>query len=176
MGVLNSLNSLFKFSHITEASVPEFVIDEHYYTYPNQQEAPPTISFKHSEALPGDALPIPTTWTGTVLPSRSFVLSLKRTIPKSPSFVQLRPILPNLATPYVITPALSVARSHLHAAMEGYNAVIFAYGQTASGKTYTHKWSFRRRRAWYYSSSDERHFSFIRKSEKREYFLRCSYL
>lgn len=31
----------------------------------------------------------------------------------------------------------AVARSHVWAAMEGYNAVIFAYGQTASGKTFT---------------------------------------
>ena len=31
----------------------------------------------------------------------------------------------------------AVARSHVIAAMEGYNAVIFAYGQTASGKTFT---------------------------------------
>lgn len=31
----------------------------------------------------------------------------------------------------------SVARSHVCAAMDGYNAVIFAYGQTASGKTFT---------------------------------------
>ena len=57
MGVLNSLNSLFKFSHITEASVPEFVIDGHYYTSPNQQEEPPTISFEHSKELHKDALP-----------------------------------------------------------------------------------------------------------------------
>lgn len=31
----------------------------------------------------------------------------------------------------------AVARSHVCAAMEGYNAVVFAYGQTASGKTFT---------------------------------------
>jgi centromeric protein E len=31
----------------------------------------------------------------------------------------------------------AVARSHVTAAMEGYNAVVFAYGQTASGKTFT---------------------------------------
>lgn len=31
----------------------------------------------------------------------------------------------------------AVARSHVYAAMDGYNAVIFAYGQTASGKTFT---------------------------------------
>ena len=31
----------------------------------------------------------------------------------------------------------ATAKSHVKAAMEGYNAVIFAYGQTASGKTFT---------------------------------------
>lgn len=31
----------------------------------------------------------------------------------------------------------AVARSHVSAAMDGYNSVIFAYGQTASGKTFT---------------------------------------
>ena len=31
----------------------------------------------------------------------------------------------------------TVARSHVCAAMDGYNSVIFAYGQTASGKTFT---------------------------------------
>lgn len=31
----------------------------------------------------------------------------------------------------------AVARSHVCAAMDGYNSVIFAYGQTASGKTFT---------------------------------------
>lgn len=31
----------------------------------------------------------------------------------------------------------AVARGHVCAAMDGYNAVIFAYGQTASGKTFT---------------------------------------
>jgi chromosomal replication initiation ATPase DnaA len=31
----------------------------------------------------------------------------------------------------------AVAKSHVTAAMEGYNAIVFAYGQTASGKTFT---------------------------------------
>ena len=67
----------------------------------------------------------------------------------------------------------AVAKSHVLAAMEGYNAVIFAYGQTASGKTFTlvriqcflplrkysvlnHYIVWKRRAAWYHSSSDER--------------------
>ena len=58
--------------------------------------------------------------------------------------------------------------------MEGYNAVIFAYGQTASGKTFT------------LTGSDEEPgiipramkdvFAFIRRTPNREYLLRCSYL
>ncbi|KAJ3514351.1 hypothetical protein NLJ89_g2420 [Agrocybe chaxingu] len=68
----------------------------------------------------------------------------------------------------------TVARSHVHAAMEGFNAVIFAYGQTASGKTFT-------------LSGDEDEpgiipramrdvFGFIKRTPEREYLLRCSYL
>ncbi|KAK7015916.1 Kinesin-like protein kip2 [Paramarasmius palmivorus] len=68
----------------------------------------------------------------------------------------------------------TVARSHVHAAMEGFNAVIFAYGQTASGKTYT-------------LSGDENEpgiipramrdvFGYIKRTPDREYLLRCSYL
>ncbi|EKM79626.1 hypothetical protein AGABI1DRAFT_74724 [Agaricus bisporus var. burnettii JB137-S8] len=68
----------------------------------------------------------------------------------------------------------TVARSHVHAAMDGYNAVVFAYGQTASGKTYT------------LSGGDDEPgiipramrdvFGFIRQTPTREYLLRCSYL
>lgn len=58
--------------------------------------------------------------------------------------------------------------------MEGYNAVIFAYGQTASGKTFT-------------LSGDDAEpgiipramrdvFGFIKRTPEREYLLRCSYL
>ena len=53
--VVNSLNPVFKISHITQASFPELVIDGHYDTSPNQQEEPPTLSFSHSEPLPDDA-------------------------------------------------------------------------------------------------------------------------
>ncbi|KAF9565092.1 kinesin-like protein [Agrocybe pediades] len=68
----------------------------------------------------------------------------------------------------------TVARSHVQAAMEGYNAVIFAYGQTASGKTFT------------LSGDDEEPgiipramrdvFGYIKRTPEREYLLRCSYL
>ncbi|KAI0667610.1 kinesin-domain-containing protein [Trametes maxima] len=68
----------------------------------------------------------------------------------------------------------AVARSHVCAAMDGFNAVIFAYGQTASGKTFT-------------LSGDEDQpgiipramkdvFAYIRRTTDREYLLRCSYL
>ncbi|KAH9991250.1 P-loop containing nucleoside triphosphate hydrolase protein [Russula vinacea] len=68
----------------------------------------------------------------------------------------------------------AVARNHVCAAMDGYNSVIFAYGQTASGKTFT-------------LSGDDDHpgiipramkdvFAFIRRTPEREYLLRCSYL
>ncbi|EKM51774.1 uncharacterized protein PHACADRAFT_262108 [Phanerochaete carnosa HHB-10118-sp] len=68
----------------------------------------------------------------------------------------------------------AVARSHVCAAMDGYDAVIFAYGQTASGKTFT-------------LSGDEEQpgitpramkdiFAYIRRTPTREYLLRCSYL
>ncbi|KAJ3547484.1 hypothetical protein NMY22_g1637 [Coprinellus aureogranulatus] len=68
----------------------------------------------------------------------------------------------------------TVARSHVHAAMDGYNAVVFAYGQTASGKTFT------------LSGNDDEPgiipramkdvFGFIKRTPTREYLLRCSYL
>ncbi|KZV67173.1 kinesin-domain-containing protein [Peniophora sp. CONT] len=68
----------------------------------------------------------------------------------------------------------AVARSHVKAAMEGYNAVCFAYGQTASGKTFT------------LSGDDEQPgiipralkdvFAHIRRTPSREYLLRVSYL
>jgi hypothetical protein len=57
MGMLNCLNPVFKFSHITQAPFLEWVIDGHYYTSPNQQEEPPTLSFSHSEPLPDDVSP-----------------------------------------------------------------------------------------------------------------------
>ncbi|KAI0754881.1 kinesin-domain-containing protein [Daedaleopsis nitida] len=68
----------------------------------------------------------------------------------------------------------AVARSHVCAAMDGFNAVIFAYGQTASGKTFT-------------LSGDEDQpgiipramkdvFAYIKRTPTREYLLRCSYL
>ncbi|QRV78359.1 kinesin motor domain protein [Ceratobasidium sp. AG-Ba] len=68
----------------------------------------------------------------------------------------------------------AAAKSHVRAAMDGYNAVIFAYGQTASGKTFT------------LSGSDDQPgiipramrdvFGYIKKHPDREFLLRASYL
>lgn len=68
----------------------------------------------------------------------------------------------------------TVARSHVHAAMEGFNAVIFAYGQTASGKTYTLSGSEDEPGIIPRAMRDV--FAFIRQTPTREYLLRCSYL
>ncbi|KAF5348512.1 hypothetical protein D9756_009565 [Leucocoprinus leucothites] len=69
---------------------------------------------------------------------------------------------------------IPVARSHVHAAMEGYNAVIFAYGQTASGKTYT--LSGNEEEPGIIPRAMRDVFGFIRQTPTREYLLRCSYL
>ena len=60
--------------------------------------------------------------------------------------------------------------------MEGYNAVIFAYGQTASGKTYTLSGDSADQEPGIIPRAMKDVFAFIRKTEKREYLLRCSYL
>lgn len=90
----------------------------------------------------------------------------------------------------------AVARNHVYAAMDGYNSVIFAYGQTASGKTFTlvsqrHiaiTTSINANHAYLdIQSGDEDQpgiipramkdvFAYIRRTPTREYLLRCSYL
>src|SRR5271156_647664 len=57
MGMLSSLNLVFNYSHMTQASFSEFVIDGHHYTSPNQQKSPPIVSFSDSESLPDDVSP-----------------------------------------------------------------------------------------------------------------------
>ncbi|WVW85104.1 hypothetical protein I302_107141 [Kwoniella bestiolae CBS 10118] len=66
------------------------------------------------------------------------------------------------------------ARRHVRSAMEGYNAVIFAYGQTASGKTHTLSGSTMEPGIIPLSISDL--FSQIRSTPDREFLLRASYL
>lgn len=58
--------------------------------------------------------------------------------------------------------------------MEGYNAVIFAYGQTASGKTFTLSGDEDEPGIIPRSMKDV--FGFIKRTPTREYLLRCSYL
>ncbi|WWC62984.1 uncharacterized protein I303_105582 [Kwoniella dejecticola CBS 10117] len=66
------------------------------------------------------------------------------------------------------------ARRHVKSAMEGYNAVIFAYGQTASGKTHTLSGSSVEPGIIPLSITDL--FSQIRSTPDREFLLRASYL
>ncbi|KIO06241.1 hypothetical protein M404DRAFT_24972 [Pisolithus tinctorius Marx 270] len=68
----------------------------------------------------------------------------------------------------------AVTRSHVCAAMEGYNAVIFAYGQTASGKTFT--LSGNEDQPGIIPRAMKDVFAHIRRTSAREYLLRCSYL
>ncbi|KAH6893650.1 kinesin [Coprinopsis sp. MPI-PUGE-AT-0042] len=68
----------------------------------------------------------------------------------------------------------TVARSHVYAAMEGFNSVIFAYGQTASGKTFT--LSGNEDEPGIIPRAMKDVFGFIKKTQGREYLLRCSYL
>ncbi|KAL1716787.1 kinesin protein [Schizophyllum commune] len=76
----------------------------------------------------------------------------------------------------------AVGRAHVHAAMEGFNAVIFAYGQTASGKTFTltggptDPTTGIQEEPGIIPRSMRDIFGFIKRTPQREYLLRCSYL
>ncbi|GJJ13420.1 hypothetical protein Clacol_007674 [Clathrus columnatus] len=82
----------------------------------------------------------------------------------------------NIFNPETISKSVYVkaAKNHVRAAMEGYNAVVFAYGQTASGKTHT------------LTGTDEQPgiipramrdvLGYIKSTPSREFLLRCSYL
>ena len=76
----------------------------------------------------------------------------------------------------------AVGRAHVHAAMEGFNAVIFAYGQTASGKTFTltggptDPTTCIQEEPGIIPRSMRDIFGFIKRTPQREYLLRCSYL
>jgi len=60
--------------------------------------------------------------------------------------------------------------------MSGYNAVIFAYGQTASGKTYTLSGDPSGLEPGIIPRAMRDVFACIRRTSGREYLLRCSYL
>jgi len=86
---------------------------------------------------------------------------------------------------------VSTAKKHVRAAMEGYNAVIFAYGQTASGKTFTLVRLFLSLLVFLWFTLEQTGseaepgiiprsmkdvFGYIKKTPSREFLLRCSYL
>ncbi|KAF8340725.1 P-loop containing nucleoside triphosphate hydrolase protein [Cantharellus anzutake] len=66
------------------------------------------------------------------------------------------------------------ARSHVRAAMEGYNSIVFAYGQTASGKTFTLMGDENEPGIIPRAIKDV--FGYIRNTSSREFLLRASYL
>ncbi|CAE7052410.1 unnamed protein product [Rhizoctonia solani] len=68
----------------------------------------------------------------------------------------------------------STAKAHVRAAMDGYNAVVFAYGQTASGKTFTLSGSEDQPGIIPRAMRDV--FGYIKKHPDREFLLRASYL
>ncbi|KAG8689833.1 Kinesin-like protein kip2 [Ceratobasidium sp. 423] len=68
----------------------------------------------------------------------------------------------------------STAKAHVRAAMDGYNAVVFAYGQTASGKTFTLSGSEAQPGIIPRAMRDV--FGYIKKHPDREFLLRASYL
>ncbi|KAG9119829.1 Kinesin-like protein kip2 [Ceratobasidium sp. 392] len=68
----------------------------------------------------------------------------------------------------------AAAKSHVRAAMDGYNSVIFAYGQTASGKTFTLSGSEEEPGIIPRAMRDV--FGYIKKHPDREFLLRASYL
>ncbi|PWY98148.1 kinesin-domain-containing protein [Testicularia cyperi] len=72
---------------------------------------------------------------------------------------------------------VSVARPLIRAALDGYDAVVFAYGQTASGKTFTLSGDERGKEPGIIPRAVRDIFRGIRQSSnRREYLLRASYL
>lgn len=72
---------------------------------------------------------------------------------------------------------ISVARPLVRAALDGYDAVVFAYGQTASGKTFTLSGDEQGREAGIIPRAIRDIFRGIHQSSaRREYLLRASYL
>ncbi len=87
-----------------------------------------------------------------------------------------------LRTDHLFGPAVTtaeiygrVAEGLVWSAMEGINGTVFAYGQTASGKTYTMK-GLGRRNPGLIPLAVQDVFSYIAQSPEREFLLRVSYL
>eukprot|EP01087_Luapelamoeba_hula_P022744 TRINITY_DN8230_c0_g1_i2.p1 TRINITY_DN8230_c0_g1~~TRINITY_DN8230_c0_g1_i2.p1 ORF type:complete len:716 (+),score=133.91 TRINITY_DN8230_c0_g1_i2:101-2248(+) len=68
----------------------------------------------------------------------------------------------------------TVAESIVWSSMEGFNGTIFAYGQTASGKTYTMKGT--RNNPGIIPLAIQDVFSYIKQTPEREFLLRVSYM
>ncbi|KAJ1017750.1 hypothetical protein NDA16_005069 [Ustilago loliicola] len=72
---------------------------------------------------------------------------------------------------------ITVARPLIRAALDGYDAVVFAYGQTASGKTFTLSGNEKGEEAGIIPRAVRDIFRGIKQSSaRREYLLRASYL
>ena len=129
-----------------------------------------------------------TAWTST---SNKLKLASSTTPSKTPASTEYT--YDNVLTGSENKPVYNkVAKSHVCAAMDGYNSVIFAYGQTASGKTFTLVCSFLPSSLdlliyLLCQSGDQEEpgiipramkdvFAYIKRTPAREYLLRCSYL
>ena len=120
--------------------------------------------------------------------STSNTITLDASLAKNPT-INSMPITPNskpnvhsfsydaILTGFANKPIYATsARAHVQAAMDGYNAVIFAYGQTASGKTYTLSGDSAGEEPGIIPRSMKEVFTTIKRTPDREYLLRCSYL
>ncbi|KAJ7095854.1 kinesin-like protein [Mycena belliarum] len=116
---------------------------------------------------------IPTAWT-TISGENTIQLSGTPSSPAPPTPAN-RFTFDTIHTTHPTAPLYATAaRPHVHAFMSGYNAVVFAYGQTASGKTYTLSGTPEEPGIIPRALRDV--FAFIRATPSREYLLRCSYL
>ncbi|EIW74546.1 kinesin-domain-containing protein, partial [Coniophora puteana RWD-64-598 SS2] len=116
-------------------------------------------------------------------------LSAAQTLKLIPSHARSASALPQYHFDEVLTGTANrpvytrVARGHVGAAMDGYNAVVFAYGQTCSGKTFTlvritpHPSSpIDNEEPGIIPLAMKDVFAHIRRTPAREYLLRCSYI
>ncbi|KAF8585087.1 kinesin-domain-containing protein [Ramaria rubella] len=110
------------------------------------------------------------------LPSSEPLIKLKQEHSRTGAAVSQEFRFDNILGPLTLSKLVyaSTAKKHVRAAMEGYNAVIFAYGQTASGKTHTLAGNENEPGIIPRAMRDV--FGYIKKTPSREFLLRCSYL
>ncbi|EGG21138.1 kinesin family member 11 [Cavenderia fasciculata] len=123
----------------------------------NSSLGPPRTPAKSSLYSSSSAHPPPSTPSGKFIPNEYTYDHL---------------FLPNIENIDVYT---SVAKGIITSTMEGFNGVIFAYGQTASGKTFTMKGTGRKNPGVIPLAIQDV-FSFIANDPNREFLLRISYL